>query len=312
MPDAPASSDLRSDTDNKLIGLSKQYNKAFADKDVVLGKLEPLLSENVVYHADEVTLQESVKGRKEVLKYIQLYFDNWDYTRVECFGAVNADDRIAFNVAVDKDVAPKKGVHPEQKAAGEVKPSNVINLTALIFDRNDQISEIFPARQLSFDEAHRKLKKVPDYSGSSFNPEKIAEDKSPEPSEERRQLLKSLAGDWNKIFCTNEVALAEKICSPDIKVHNLLVSEQTTGLDAWKKSLAGMFKEWECKENKSRIAVTAGNKAFILWEVRGVSKGKESNVWGISVLLIGDDKITEAAAIYQPFPGMKEALVKAA
>ena len=44
--------------------------------------------------------------------------------------------------------------------------------------------------------------------------------------------------------------------------------------------------------------------------VNVISKGKESNVWGISVLLIGDNKITEAAAIYQPFPGMKEALVK--
>lgn len=312
MPDAPASSDLRSDKDNKLIGLSKQFNKAIDTKDVVLGKLEPLLAENVVYHADEVTLQESVKGRKEVLKYIQAYFDNWDYKRVECFGAVNADENIAFSVAVDRDVTPKPGVHPEQKEKGEVKPSHVINITALVFDSNDQISEIYPARQLSFDEAHRKLKKVPEYSGSSFNPEKLADDKSPEPSEERRQLLKSAASDWNKLFCTNEVSIADKICSPDIKVHNLLVSEQTTGLDAWKSSLAGMFKEWECKSNNSRIAVTAGNKAFILWETTGVSKGKETSVWGISVLLFDDQKIKEAAAIYQPFPGMREALVKAA
>jgi len=91
-----------------------------------------------------------------------------------------------------------------------------------------------------------QLKKVPDYSGSSFNPEKIADDSTPEPSEERRQLLKSLAEKWNRIFCTNEVALAEEICSPDVKVHNLLVSEQTTGLDAWKQSLSGMFKGEIC------------------------------------------------------------------
>ena len=62
MPDAPASSNLRSETDNKLIGLSKQYNKAFAEKDVVLGKLEPLLAEDVVYHADEVCLCFVVSG----------------------------------------------------------------------------------------------------------------------------------------------------------------------------------------------------------------------------------------------------------
>ncbi len=54
MPDAPADSPLRSDKENKLVELSKQYNKGLAVKDVVLGKLEPLLAENVVYHADEV------------------------------------------------------------------------------------------------------------------------------------------------------------------------------------------------------------------------------------------------------------------
>ena len=56
MPDAPADSPLRSDKENKLVELSKQYNKGLAEKDVVLGKLEPLLAENVVYHADEVIL----------------------------------------------------------------------------------------------------------------------------------------------------------------------------------------------------------------------------------------------------------------
>jgi len=44
-----------------------------------------------------------------------------------------------------------------------------------------------------------QLRKVPDYNNSSFNPEKLEDDKSPEPSEERRQLLKSAASDWNKV-----------------------------------------------------------------------------------------------------------------
>jgi hypothetical protein len=43
-----------------------------------------------------------------------------------------------------------------------------------------------------------------------------------------------------------------------------------------------------------------------------VTKGQETTVWGISVLLFNEDKIKEAASIYQPFPGMREALVKAA
>jgi hypothetical protein len=44
------------------------------------------------------------------------------------------------------------------------------------------------------------------------------------------------------MFCDNDISKAEKICDPNIKVHQLLVSQQTDGLDAWKESLAGIFK----------------------------------------------------------------------
>ena len=44
------------------------------------------------------------------------------------------------------------------------------------------------------------------------------------------------------MFTTNDVNLADKICDPKIQVHNLLTSDQTDGVEAWKKSLAGIFK----------------------------------------------------------------------
>lgn len=43
------------------------------------------------------------------------------------------------------------------------------------------------------------------------------------------------------MFCTNDVSVAEKICDPDIKVHTLLVSQETKGLGEFKKSLARIF-----------------------------------------------------------------------
>lgn len=52
---------------------------------------------------------------------------------------------------------PKKSVYEDQKEKGETKPSNVIILTALLFDKDDLIQHIYPARQLSYDEAHRKV-----------------------------------------------------------------------------------------------------------------------------------------------------------
>lgn len=44
------------------------------------------------------------------------------------------------------------------------------------------------------------------------------------------------------MFCENDVSKAEKICDPNVKVHNLLVSDETDGLDSWKKGLANLFK----------------------------------------------------------------------
>ena len=43
------------------------------------------------------------------------------------------------------------------------------------------------------------------------------------------------------MFCTNDVSVAEKICDPNIKVHNLLLSQETDGLEDFKKSLADLF-----------------------------------------------------------------------
>ena len=53
MPDAPASSDLRSDEDNTLVSRSKLYNEAFATKD--LNRLSALFAPKVTYHADEAS-----------------------------------------------------------------------------------------------------------------------------------------------------------------------------------------------------------------------------------------------------------------
>ena len=44
------------------------------------------------------------------------------------------------------------------------------------------------------------------------------------------------------MFCTNDVSVAEKICDPKIKVHNLLLSQETDGIEDFKKSLADIFK----------------------------------------------------------------------
>lgn len=308
MPDVPASSELRSEEDNTLVSRSKLYNEAFAAKD--LNRLNALFDAKVVYHADEVTLRSNVKGKAEVLEYIKSYFDKWDFERVETFGATNDKENLAFSVSVDKGVTPKPGVHDEQREKNQVKPSSVINITALFFDGDSGLlTHIYAARQLSFDEAHRKMQFVPDYKGSTFNPEWL-EKSEVKPSGDRIEFHKEFAEDWNQMFCKNDVSLAEKICDPNIKVHNLLLSQETSGLDDFKKSLSDIFSDWECTSNTSHIGVTAGNKAFVLWETQGLYKDDKSSVWGITVLLFNEKQIKEAASIFQPFPKMRKNISK--
>ena len=59
--------------------------------------------------------------------------------------------------AAQQGVTPKKGHYEDQKQEGQVKPSNAINLTYLDFDEAHNIAHIYIARQLSYDEAHRKV-----------------------------------------------------------------------------------------------------------------------------------------------------------
>ena len=77
-----------------------------------------------------------------------------EYTEIDAL-IQRRDVRILRSL---QGVTPKAGVHEEQKEKDQVKPSNVINLTALFFEKDGGlITHIFAARQLSYDEAHRKV-----------------------------------------------------------------------------------------------------------------------------------------------------------
>jgi ketosteroid isomerase-like protein len=294
------SQSLRSGSEDKLISISKQYHEAIASRDA--NGLEALLSDSATLYSDGITFQKDIKGSKDVKAYFQAFFDKYDFQRGPSFGAVDENHSMAFSIVTDKGVAPKQGNRDQ--------PSSVISLTKLTIDGHGKITELYIARQLPYDEAQAKLKKVPDYHSTSFNAENVNNDEI-KPTAENAKKHEEYASAWNKIFSTNDVSKAEEICDPNIKVHNLLVSDETVGLDAWKDSLKNIFKDWECTNNDHQIAVTPGNKAFVFWKTTGEYKGTSTTVWGITFLLFNEaGKISESAAIYQPFPGMREALLK--
>ena len=78
-----------------------------------------------------------------------------------CLKAGVTWNRLTTCSTILQGVVPKPGVHDEQKEKDQVKPSNVINITALFFEKDSSlVTHIYAARQLSFDEAHRKVRRV--------------------------------------------------------------------------------------------------------------------------------------------------------
>lgn len=110
MPDAPASSDLRSAEDNTLVSRSKIYNEAFATKD--LNRLSALFAPKVIYHADEVSYR---RRHIELCRWQQSFViaqegiltslgEVWSCHR-SCLSSAEGQSVIAFWHKVHKDAA---------------------------------------------------------------------------------------------------------------------------------------------------------------------------------------------------------------
>jgi len=299
---------LKSEKEQRLLNASKTFDSGLSRFN--LSAWDEILASNVVLHKDGITLFDDLHGRNVVKGYFQAYIDRYHYEHVPIAGAVDEPSHIAFSFHVDKDVTPKKGAYQGQHAAGEAKPTNTLGIFYLHFNHEERVQEIFFLRQLSHDEAARKLKTIPDYSKMSID-DALKYRGSADQSEERAQKHDHVASIYNHIWATGDVSQADKIFAKDVSTYNLIYGGEKEGLESFKSMVSGIFKEYEVKDNKSTVAVSAGNKAFIFWRITGVYQSEWTQNFGLSLLVFNTaDKIQEVLTFMTPFSSMRHQLLK--
>ena len=82
-----------------LVKYATQTEKSLKEKTLSnLGNLSP----NVVLHQDAFTLNHDIKGEAEVKKYLQAYFDKYEFEHDTLGFAVNPDTKCSFAMSYDK------------------------------------------------------------------------------------------------------------------------------------------------------------------------------------------------------------------
>ncbi|EIE22002.1 hypothetical protein COCSUDRAFT_56439 [Coccomyxa subellipsoidea C-169] len=300
---------MKTEKEQRLLGASKTFDSGLSRFN--LSAWDDLLSSDVILHKDGITLFDDLHGRNSVRGYFQAYIDRYSYEHIPITGAVDEHSNVAFSFHVDKDVTPKKEAYQGQHAAGQAKPTSTLGIFFLRFNREERVQEIFFLRQLSHDEAARKLKTIPDYSKLSID-DALKYRGSEEQSEKRAQKHDHAASLYNHIWATGDVSLADKIFAKDVSLYSLIYGGEKEGLDTFKSMVSGIFKEYEVKDNRSTVAVSAGNKAFIFWRITGVYQGDWTQNYGLSLLVFNSaDKVQDVLTLMTPFPGQRRQLLKA-
>jgi len=301
----------KSEKEARLLSASKAFDAGLARFD--LSHWDDILDEHAVLHKDKLTLLEDIHGIGAVKAFYQAYIDRYNYQHTPVLGAVDEHANVAFSLHVDKHVCPKGEQYKQQHADNTCKPSDTIGVFCFRFGRhNEKITQIFFGRQLSHDEAARKLKKMPDYTNLNIGQLESYKG-SVQQSNERAVKHDHVAALYNHIWGTGDVSLADTIFAKDVQLNNVVYGGAKEGVESFKSMVSGIFKEYKVHHNTSTVAVTPGDKAFIFWRVTGEYKGDFTQNYGISMLMFDtSDKIKEVLTFMAPFPAQQRELLKAA
>jgi len=304
-------SDLKSPRERQLLGLSKSFERAFIHRDLSL--LDEIFAKDVTVHADQITLLNDIKGRRAALLWYQAYFDKYHYEHEEILGSVNEYENVTFALSLDKGVKPHGDVHKEQHKKVEVKPSNTVAIKMLKWNKQDELTDIWDLRQLSYDEAHRKLKEIPDYSKLSLDVEALrGHPDDIQPSPERRSLHERNTAKWNQIFFEKAPELVDEVVADKAKLYNIVIGNEHAGTDDIKETAKKLLSAWDVKDTRAIVGTTAGNKAFDWWQVTGTVDGYWTTLFGLTLLVFDKEgKIVEVVSGRQPTPQERKKVLKA-
>lgn len=290
----------KTEKEQRLLAKSKQFDSAFSSKDA--SKLDDLLSSNYILRKDNVGLRKDLNGPEEAKKWVSAYYDKYNYEHEAIAGAVDENDNIAFSFWLDTDVKPKDEKFDEDMPDWAKKSCSTVGIWHHIFDSDEKISETYYLRQLSSDELYRKMKSPPDQGKVSFDPTKY-KGSDREQSNENAQQHEAAAQIFNDIWKTGDPSPADKILDENVHEWDPVTGNETNGREAFKKMISKYAENWNVKENKSHIAVSAGDKAFIWWTSKGAAKssGTEEQLYGLNMLTFNDaGKVSDIIGFRQP------------
>jgi ketosteroid isomerase-like protein len=290
--------------ESKLLEASKAFDEAISKKDV--SRLPQLLAKDVVLHHDGITLGQDITGADAVSAYIQEYPNKYHYESHDVIaGAVDENDNIAFSFWLDKGVKPAGA---EQGA----KSTDTVGIWHHVFNKDDQISNIWFLRQLSHDELENKMKEAPAQK-TQFDPAKYRGSSAGQSEDQAAQYDKA-ARAFNNIWATGDPSAAKDIMTDDVSIYDPVMGSETNSRENFENMIQGFAKSWTTRQNKSHVAVTAGDKAFISWSNTGASKdGPEESLYGLNLLTFNSDgKINDVIGFRQLTKGESEAKVKPA
>jgi len=195
-------------------------------------------------------------------------------------------------------------------AAQAAKSTDTIGIWHHVFNKDDQMSNIWFLRQLSHDELESKWKDPPAQK-TQFDPSKYRGSDVGQ-SEERSQQYEKAAQAFNNIWATGDPSIAKDIMTSDVSIYDPVMGSETHGVENFEKMIHGFSQSWTTKENKSHVAVTHGDKAFISWSNIGTPKdGPEESLYGLNMLTFnGDGKIADVIGFRQLTKSESEAKVK--
>lgn len=305
--------------DETLVKYASQTEKALKAK--TLSNL-PNLSPDVVLHQDAFTLNHDIKGEADVKKYLQQYFDKYEFEHDTLAYAVNPDTSCSFSMGYDKGVCLKnKGSLPEE--AG--KPVSSIGLWKQVYNSDGKVKDIYFYRQMSADELHSKVKDPSKAAHASdedlkdlikFRGEELKKGplEGAKCDKKRHEQLMKAAKAFSEVWQDGKTELAKPVLDENVVSKDLLFGNEIKGFENWSKMVKGIFENWESNNEISDYAVSyCGSKAFIHWSNKGKESktGKENNLKGMSVLIFGDkDKASRVISFRQPLASERPNLMK--
>ena len=329
-----------SDKEHALLRALHRWDQAWGDRDY--RKLQNVLDEHAVMHADGTLFEYDVRGSESIVEIHRRYFYKFEYQHHIISTAANPETNAAFGFWQDEGVhkheephvpggpPPKAGIPPTLREAEKradtqqttSSPATIAGMWKLIFDDEcHKVKDIYFLRQLHPEEAQHRLR-----DPSALGPQGGAPvSRYPSPphatetaSSSHLDVARSLAEGFSRIWQTGDTSEAKDILLDNggrFRSLDLMHGGETVGRDAFCNMVKKVFEHWHVQRSQLDVGVSAdGQTAMVHWYSEGKVPEKDASfsMYGINLLVIDLEKgkIKESAGFRQMSPVEKEKMLR--